>query len=138
MQKQPQTIDGSSAMMENDGAGGGRWEQAEDKGVDEGRQKTTDQQPTIRGELSFLLLLDTHSPPEKKGFYGTQHKIQKRLRKNKLRFVARPNLSMLLFSLLRWEDKAIGQGATRNAGEDYWPWPGRSPMRAQPLIVMIK
>ncbi len=26
------------------------------------------------------------------------------------------------------EDKAMGQGATRNAGEDYWPWPGRSPM----------
>ncbi len=27
-----------------------------------------------------------------------------------------------------WEDKAIGQGVTRNAGEDYWPRPGRSPM----------
>ena len=27
-----------------------------------------------------------------------------------------------------WEDKAMGQGATRNAGEDYWPWPGRSPV----------
>ncbi len=37
-----------------------------------------------------------------------------------------------------WEDKVIGQGATRNAGEDYWPLPGRSPMRAQPLFVMIK
>ena len=34
--------------------------------------------------------------------------------------------------------KAIGQGATRNAGEDYWPWPGRSPIQAQPLFVMIK
>jgi hypothetical protein len=31
-------------------------------------------------------------------------------------------------NVIRWEDKAIGQGATRNAGEDYWPWPGRSPM----------
>ncbi len=28
----------------------------------------------------------------------------------------------------KWEDKAIGQGATHNAGEDYWPWSGRSPM----------
>ncbi len=26
------------------------------------------------------------------------------------------------------EDKAMGQGAMRNAVEDYWPWPGRSPM----------
>ncbi len=26
------------------------------------------------------------------------------------------------------EDKAMGQGAMHNANEDYWPWPGRSPM----------
>ena len=26
----------------------------------------------------------------------------------------------------------------RNAGEDYWPWLGRSPMRAQPLFAKIK
>jgi hypothetical protein len=37
-----------------------------------------------------------------------------------------------------WKDKAISQGSTLNAGEDYWPWPGRSPMRAQPLFIMIK
>ncbi len=37
-----------------------------------------------------------------------------------------------------WEDKAMGQGATLNAVEDYWPWPGRSPMVGPPLFVMIK
>jgi hypothetical protein len=32
----------------------------------------------------------------------------------------------------------IGKWAMHNAGEDYWPWPGRSLMQAQPLFVMIK
>ena len=40
--------------------------------------------------------------------------------------------------VMSWEDKAIGQGAMHNAGEDYWPWPGRSPMQAQPQFIMIK
>jgi hypothetical protein len=45
-----------------------------------------------------------------------------------------PDLSLCFCYL----DKAIGQGAMHNAGEDYWPWPGRSPMQAQPLFVMVK
>ncbi len=40
--------------------------------------------------------------------------------------------------VVSWEDKAMGQGATLNAVEDYWPWPGRSPMVGPPLFVMIK
>ncbi len=50
--------------------------------------------------MFFFLLLDTHFPSEKTDFYWTQHKIQKRPRKNKLRFVVRPKLSMWLFPLL--------------------------------------
>jgi hypothetical protein len=48
----------------------------------------------------IFLLLDSHFPPEKKGFCGTQHKKQKCFRKNKLRFVARAKSPMLLFPLL--------------------------------------
>jgi hypothetical protein len=43
-----------------------------------------------------------------------------------------------MFNSSEWEDKAMGQGATLNAVEDYWPWPGRSPMVGPPLFVMIK
>jgi hypothetical protein len=44
----------------------------------------------------------------------------------------------LIWCGLGWGNWAIGRGALRNAGEDYWPWPGRSLMQAQPLFVMIK
>jgi hypothetical protein len=56
--------------------------------------------PFDRGIIEFFLLLDAHFLPEKKGFCGTQHKILKHLRKNKLMFVARPKLQMWLFPLL--------------------------------------
>ena len=55
--------------------------------------------PLLGGELSLFpsyILISR----QKKIFYGTQHKIQKRLRENKLRFVARPKLPMWLFPLL--------------------------------------
>jgi hypothetical protein len=55
----------------------------------------------IRGGIEIFLLLGTHFPPEKKGFCGTQHNKQKRPRKNKLRFVARPKLPRWLFPLLK-------------------------------------
>jgi hypothetical protein len=42
------------------------------------------------------------------------------------------------YFLPNWEDKAIGQGAMRNAGEDYWPWPGSSPMRAIKSLKLVK
>ncbi len=56
-------------------------------------------QPLV-GEIWVFLLLDTHFLSEKKGFCGTQHKIQKCPRKNKLRLVARPILPNWLFPLL--------------------------------------
>jgi hypothetical protein len=51
--KQQTTINGSSAMMEDDGAGSGRQERVEGKGVDEGQQMT--KQSTIDGCQNFKL-----------------------------------------------------------------------------------
>ncbi len=48
-QKKEPVINGSGAMMEDDGAGNRLQERAESNGVDEGQQMTTDQQSTIYG-----------------------------------------------------------------------------------------
>jgi hypothetical protein len=53
-----------------------------------------------RGELTFVTPRYSFSARKETDFYGTQHKIQKFPRKNKLRFVARPKLPMWLFPLL--------------------------------------
>jgi hypothetical protein len=47
--KQQPTINGSGAMMEDDGASGRQQERVEGDGVNEGQKTATDQQSTIDG-----------------------------------------------------------------------------------------